>query len=371
MKIIANYLPQFHRIPENDKWWGEGFTDWQSAKNAEPLFEGHYEPRIPLADNYYDLSKVENIRWQTELAKKYGIYGFGIYHYWFNSDVKLLEKPSELIRDNKDIDIHYLFIWDNSSWGRTWTNEKFAVDWVEQTKKQGNAGNGILAKLEYGDEKDWKIHFDYLNTFFEDPRYIKIDGRPVFIIFNQHNKPEILKRMVNCWDQLARGAGYAGIKIIGKKNYRNINISDYQVCYEPAQSALQPDEIFLKILLKIKAKIYHDKRPFFFDYDRVWKRSIKKARRSGKEPWFYSGFVSFDDSPRRGINARIVLNESPKKFERYFTELLKISKRQGKEYVFLTAWNEWGEGAYLEPDQKNRYAYLEAVRNSLKSCRDI
>lgn len=115
-KIIANYLPQFHIIPENSKWWGEGFTDWQAVKKSKPLFAGHVQPRVPIDSHYYHLDDVNEIRWQAQLARKYGVYGFGIYRYWFSSDMKLLEKTAELIRDNPDIDINYLFLWDNTSW---------------------------------------------------------------------------------------------------------------------------------------------------------------------------------------------------------------------------------------------------------------
>ena len=120
-KIIAMYLPQYHQIPENDKWWGEGFTDWVGAKSASSLFEGHEQPKIPMNDNYYDLSKADDIRWQAKLAREYGVYGFGIYHYWFSSSQKLLTKPAELILANKDIDIPFFFAWDNCSWVRTWS----------------------------------------------------------------------------------------------------------------------------------------------------------------------------------------------------------------------------------------------------------
>ncbi|MBQ0066894.1 MAG: glycoside hydrolase family 99-like domain-containing protein, partial [Phascolarctobacterium sp.] len=143
VKVIANYLPQYHRIPENDMWWGEGYTDWVATKNAKPLFEGHRQPRIPLDNNYYDLSDVNTIRWQAQLARKYGVYGFGIYHYWFNSNMQLLQKPAELLLKNKDIDINFMFIWDNSSWIRSWSNIKECNDWAPKfDREQKNTDNG-------------------------------------------------------------------------------------------------------------------------------------------------------------------------------------------------------------------------------------
>lgn len=366
MKIIANYLPQFHRIPENDKWWGEGFTDWKSTREAIPLYEGHIQPKEPINDFYYDLSNIEHIRTQVDLAKKYNIYGFGIYHYWFNSDLHLLDKPPMLIRDNKDLDIHYLFIWDNSSWARTWTNKRFADSWINQEAvNEELCDTGMLAELVYGDEKDWECHFEYLLSFFEDERYIKFDNKPVFAIFNQNNEPKTLKKMINYWDKRAKECGYNGVYVLGKKNYQNINVTEHLLNYEPAQSALQPDNIIKKIYEKFKKYIYKDKSPLFYDYDRTWKIILRKAKKAMNKDEIYSAFIDFDDSPRRGINAKIMKGSSPQKFEKYLTELLKISKNQKKEYIFLTAWNEWGEGAYLEPDKLNGYGYLEAVRKAM------
>lgn len=367
MRIIANYLPQFHRIPENDKWWGRGFTDWVTAQNATPLFKGHREPRIPLNINYYDLSDVKSIRWQADLAGKYGVYGFGIYHYWFSSHLKLLEKPAELLRDHKDIRIHYLFIWDNITWARTWSDKKFKQSWTGSSQEgKVREGDGVLAELVYGNKKEWKEHFDYLNTFFQDPRYIKIHNKPVFAIFNQDNDPGTLRRMIAYWNELAKTYGFNGIMVIGKKNWRHIAISNYQFCYEPHSSTIQPDNIVKKVLLKVRERADLDKRPLVFDYDRAWRRIIRYAERSGEKPVFYSGFVDFDNSPRQGINGSVFLGGSPAKFEKYLTDLLMISHRQGKEYVFLTAWNEWGEGAYLEPDMDYGYKYLEAVKNAVE-----
>ena len=174
VKIIANYLPQYHQIPENDKWWGKGFTDWIAVKKSTPLYDKHRQPKVPLNENYYDLSEVENIRWQAKLAKEYGIYGFGIYHYWFSSEMQLLQKPSELLLENQDIDIHFMFIWDNFTWKRTWSKlangAAYAPAFDGEVKEETNQDNGILAELKYGNEEDWKIHFDYLLKFFKDDR---------------------------------------------------------------------------------------------------------------------------------------------------------------------------------------------------------
>ena len=369
MKIIANYLPQFHRIPENDKWWGDGFTDWVAVKNAKSTYKWQVQPRIPVDDFYYDLSDINTIRWQAELAKQNGIYGFGIYHYWFNSNQMLLQKPAEIIRGSKDIDIKYMFIWDNVSWRRTWEKVKYANDYAP-TFDVNNASNnetGILAEIDYGNREDWKKHFDYLLTFFKDERYIKIDNRPVFIVFCPHSNINVLKEMFKYWNLLAQAEGYSGIFLISRANVTHEIIDEYEVLYEPGYSSLDGDNnLIRKMLVKIKKKFNRmmDK-PDLYHYENCWKRTIKSAKKLDKHHVFYSGFVGFDDTPRRGNKARIIKGDSPEIFEKYFTKLLQLSKEHGKEYVFLTAWNEWGEGAYLEPDIRYGTAYLEAVKRAV------
>ena len=185
VKIIANYLPQFHVIPENSEWWGNNFTDWVAVKKAKPLFKWHNEPRIPLNNNYYSLDNPDSLKWQANLAREYGVYGFGIYHYWFSSSLNLLTKPAELILNNKDIDINFFFIWDNTSWKRTWSVIKRGNDWAPDfdNASSQNKNNGILAELIYGEESDWEKPFNYLLPFFKDSRYIKIDNKPAFAFF--------------------------------------------------------------------------------------------------------------------------------------------------------------------------------------------
>lgn len=363
VKIIANYLPQYHEIPENNKWWGNGFTDWIAVKKATPLFEGHRQPRIPLNNNYYDLSDVENIRWQAKLAKKYGIYGFGFYHYWFSSELNLLQKPSELLLENKDIDIHFMFIWDNFSWKRTWSKLSNGAayapsfDGEMKSNQEVNEKDGVLAELIYGDKIEWKKHFEYLLNFFKDERYIKIDNKPVFSFYQARNNFPLIREMSNYWNELAKENGFAGIMCLSKDILYPVKL-ERRMKYSPFQ--MTTPLLFLKY--KIKSKYYQNKGKIaVWDYDEVWTDILKEAKHSAKDSYL-CGFVNYDDSPRRGQKGRIIIGGSPIKFENYMRELLKISKKQNKEYVFLMAWNEWGEGSYLEPDSENGYAYLEAIR---------
>lgn len=362
IKVIANYLPQYHVIPENNEWWGEGFTDWIAVKKANPLFSGHKQPRIPLNKHYYSLDNAQELRWQADLANKYGVYGFGIYHYWFSSDMNLLSTPAELILSNRDIKINFMFIWDNGSWIRTWSNVRYANTWAPKFDdiKENNGKNGVLAELQYGDEKEWKIHFEYLVKFFIDPRYIKIDNKPIFVFFQPNNDFCTIKSMIDYWDQLAKGYGFDGVLCMSKDGWRGKHL-DYRIRYTPFSPNTFGAGVKNGLNNIISRKLNRIRSA---DYDSYWKYILKDSK-SARKKTFLSGFVDFDDTPRRGKQARMIKGASPEKFEKYIYKLMDISQKQNKEYVFLTAWNEWGEGAYLEPDEDHGYQYLEALKRAV------
>lgn len=358
-KIIAMYLPQFHVIPENSKFWGEGYTDWQAVKKAEVLFKDHYQPRIPLNNNYYDLSDKETIKWQINLAKKYGIYGFGIYHYWFSDNINLLTKPSEIILENKDLDINFCFAWDNISWKRTWSKIK-GSDWgysVDNKMRGKKENSGLLVEYVLGEEKEWKKHYKYVLKFFKDSRYIKINNKPIFIIYH-YNKQ--IEKMAMYWNKLAIKDGLEGIYFIFRNDpIHPVNKKYPQFKYEPASSWL--NTLTERMLNKFFNKFNINRSPRY-SYDKIWQRIINKATKNKNPLLYYGAIVNFDDTPRRGKRARILMKSSPEKFEKYLKMLFTLSCMQKKEYIFLTAWNEWGEGAYLEPDTKNGYSYLKALK---------
>ncbi len=198
-KIFALYLPQFYETKENNAWWGKGYTDWTAVKKSRPLYDGHYQPQIPLRENFYDLTEVSNIRNQAQTARKYGVDGFCIYHYWSKGQL-LMEKPTELLLQNQDIDIEYFLSWANHDFKRTWFD-----------------GDGsYLRKQEYGDDEDIRSHYAYLSQFFKDPRYSKIDNCPVLKIFDVRSIPQF-ERMMAIWTGLAKKDGFDGIYLIAKK----------------------------------------------------------------------------------------------------------------------------------------------------------
>lgn len=368
-KMIAMYLPQYHETPENNKWWGEGFTDWVSVKQSSSLFKDHNQPRVPLNNNYYDLSNVENIRWQAEIAQKYGIYGFAFYHYWFSSEQRTLTRPAELLLEHKDIAMPFCFAWDNVSWIRTWSKfKKKSNAWSpkidEQKEESDNSDNGVLAKFDYGEQKDWKIHFDYLLPFFKDERYIKIDNKPVFIIWTYNQKP-ILTQMCAYWRVLAKENGFDDMYFIGRVvPYDRVKCFDRQFNYEPQFSGWLNKNLFNRIWNKLLDN--HGRTELVqYDYDIVWKRIIRFAKQHRKV--MYGGFVDYDDTPRRGNKGKVVCGATPEKFKTYLKQLFEISCKTKKEFLFLTAWNEWGESAYLEPDTLNGFQYLQAVKEVIEN----
>ena len=364
MKTIAFYLPQFHETPENNKWWGKGFTEWTNMKKAKPLFEGHYQPRVPLNKNYYDLSNPNTIRWQAELAKENGIYGFCLYHYWFNGKL-LLQKPVELLRDNKDIDIHYCLCWANENWTNGWVSDKA----------------NILIEHNFNDRSDWKKHIDYFLSFFNDDRYIKIDGKPVLVIYY----PSLigpLKETLDFWNNEAIKAGHKGITFLyqhpyfyyDKKSHKEY--FDYGIEFEPTFSrmqeykqcnaAIQNCKVKISTFLQTKLHIYiHLKKKELvkFDYDRLWKCILSQEL---DDNLFPGAFVDWDNTPRKGKRGSLVLNANPQKFKYYFKKLIRKTRDVcNKDYIFIFAWNEWAEGGYLEPDEKYKDGYLRSIKEAL------
>ena len=359
MRVLAMYLPQFHRIPENDKWWGEGFTEWTAVKNAKPLFEGHDQPRVPLDENYYDLLDKKTMEWQAGLMHEYGIDGICIYHYWFGNGKKLLEKPAENLLQWKDIDMPFCFCWANETWARTWSNAgKWSKNaWAESLEPERNGDNksyetGILMEQDYGDKNAWIEHFEYLLPFFRDERYIKYDEKPLVLIYKA-TEIDCLKEMLNCWRCLAVNAGFEGIYIIGGGLDRDISDSVDAVYYRAPADLHKLAEKFPNRVRKSAPINYKD----------VWDVILESSPVFDVQP-FFMGIVGYDTSPRQGKKATIYDNSTPEEFERNLYKLMFKNSVYGSGITFINAWNEWGEGMYLEPDTCDGYAYLEAVKSA-------
>lgn len=345
MKILAFYLPQFHTIQENDEWWGKGFTEWTNTKKSKPLFKGHYQPREPLNDNYYDLSDVNVMKWQAKIAQDHGLYGFCYYHYWFNGK-KLLEKPLENMLKDKEVNIPFCFSWANEPWARTWDGRE----------------TDVLMDQKYGGEQEWQKHFNYLLDFFKDARYIKIDNKPMMVIYKTMDIPNV-EIMCEYWNNLAIKNGFNGIYIVetlnGKQNEPIVKNSDAVVEFEPMYTLNHR----YSLLNKIQDKIISLCRGLQLkDYDRVWKDIINRnILKRGDRKVYLGAFVGWDNSARKGSNALIINNSSPTKFSKYYSRQLTKAKNNHSDFIFINAWNEWAEGTYLEADKKYNTQYLKEL----------
>lgn len=355
IKTIAMYLPQYHRVRENDLWWGDGFTDWVAVKKAESLFDGHCQPREPLNDNYYDLMDKPVMQWQANLAQKYHIDGFCFYHYWFKDGRQILEKPAENLLNWKDIQMPFCFSWANETWARSWNNIDIPNNWAnkfETSEMKKNNESGILLKQQYGDEKQWKQHFYYLLPFFKDSRYIKFEGKPLFVIY----RPLLmscLDRMIGYWQELALNEGLPGLYIIGT------NMVKMQENFLDANMLQMPGCIDVSSLPRVSVK---GGAVRCVSYDKIW-QSLLNREISSDGKTLLCGLIDYDNTPRTGTNGMVLMDRTVEKFKKYFDQLLKMSIEHNNSFVFLNAWNEWGESNYLEPDKIAAYSYLEAVKS--------
>lgn len=350
MKVLSMYLPQFHRVKENDEWWGPGFTEWTTVNNATKLYPEHYQPREPKYQ--YDLLEKTAMIQQAELMKEYGIDGFCIYHYYFEDGRKILEKPVENLLLWKDVDIQFCFYWANESWIRSWSNMKGGNSWSEiydTSRKESN--DGVLLRQNYGGKKQWKSHFEYLLPFFQDKRYIRYKNQPVFIIYKPE-EIECLAEMKECWNQLMEERGLPHIYFIGKNT--KCETVDATLLHEPQHALGEINVLPFDNEYGIRAMC---------GYDQVWNEILKTEIDSDRKT-FLGGFVGYDDSPRRGKNGTIILDGTPEKFKEYLIRLFIKAARTKSEFVFLNAWNEWGEGMYLEPDKRWGNGYLQALKDA-------
>lgn len=363
MRVIPFYLPQFHSIPENDEWWGEGFTEWVNVKAAQKFYDWQRQPRIPLNKNYYNLLDEKTQEWQAQLAKEYGVYGFCYYHYWFDGHM-LLEKPMERMLENKNIDLPFCICWANENW----TNA-----WVSPDPK-------VLISQTYGNEDEWESHYRYLSKFFKDSRYIKEDGMPLMIIY----RPEIvpcMNEMIDYWQRLAKDDGFPGLKLA----YQNAGLDfpirrdnsrfDYDIEMQPIYAKLSQNSenkrkiksYILKLLEKFKLEwvvrgANRVKGPKIFDYDEIWHTILDTPAMSNKS--VPCAFVDFDNTSRRKEQGWLFKGVTVEKFREYFKAYAEKAKKEYKtDLMFIFAWNEWAEGGYLEPDEDHKYGYLEAIRD--------
>lgn len=361
MKVMCMYLPQYHTFPENDEWWGKGYTEWVAVKRGRPLFKGHVQPRVPLDNRYYDLKNeaVETWNWQAELARKYGVYGFSVYQYYFKGKT-LMADPLRILLEHPEIDIKYNICWANESWTRTWYG----------------LSSQVLMAQEYGDESDFRAYFDYNLPYFKDERYVKVNNKPVLQIYRSFDIDK-LSKMLECFNKWAIEEGFDGIYTIVGNTAQTLETRteyiDGYYFFEPgytlkhdfsaAHKLCYNASVFLKSMIN---KLIKDENKRFLErgipakwiYDAIEKRDYRENEYPGLIP-------DWDNTPRRSYKGLVYKGTTPQDFERV---LLSLSKKVTDDsFVYINAWNEWGEGAFLEPDENRKYAYLEAVRRCAKN----
>ena len=378
-RIIGLYLPQYHPIPENDEWWGKGFTEWNNVVKARPLFRGHYQPHLPADLGFYDLRLPEVREQQAQLAREAGLEGFCYYHYWFGNGKQLLQRPFEEVLKSGKPDFPFCLCWANH-------------DWTSKTWEKGSSlrRDTMIMKMEYSRE-DYIRHFNYVLPAFRDPRYITVDSKPLFAVWQPKAIPGC-REFIDLWQQLARENGLKGIHFVGQTDNTGKSLGTQKANYYSADMAKDYYQAVLDI-------------GFDAVMSQGYRRAVALAQGRVKMMWNLLTFNSFlplyskmdythlmvnyyveedkwenvyptllpqwDRTPRAGSKTEIVTGSTPEKFQHYTEKAIQLVAKKQPEHqiLFLKAWNEWGEGDYVEPDQRFGHGWLQAIRNAIDKNR--
>jgi hypothetical protein len=354
MRAIAFYLPQYHPIPENDLWWGKDFTEWTNVRNAKPLYAGHKQPRVPGELGYYDLRDAGTRKAQAEMARAAGISGFCYWHYWF-SGKRLLERPFAEVLQSGEPDFPFCLGWANESWSGIW---------------HGNPEKTLMEQNYLGPE-DEERHFRLLEKAFHDPRYMTIDGRPIFYVYKPRRIPECA-RFVDHWQNLAVKAGLKGIYFVGEDVYIDDDPWDYKLNGFDAVVPNSPGVSFLRLAKKrfmpryLFPRLIHKflKHPVLHKYEDFIEHNQVDP---GHDNFYPSVVPNWDNTPRVGRRGFVLAGVSPELFREQLQRAVQLLENRSvdRRVIFVKSWNEWAEGNYLEPDQDNGNAYLDICRDVL------
>ena len=353
-RVIAFYLPQFHPIPENDEWWGPGFTEWRNVARARALFRGHYQPRIPADLGFYDLRVPETRQAQADLARSHGVEAFCYWHYWF-AGRRILERPFVEVVRSKEPDFPFCLGWANESWTGIWHGLR----------------DKILVEQTYPGVDDYTAHFHNLLPAFADPRYLTVDGKPLFYIYRPRALPEP-RRFTDLWRDLAVKAGFKGFYLVGESRSdwdprgdgydASVDTSLFSLAWR--SSWRQPAQRLRWEWKQLRG------RPTIYSYADVCEAFV--IDRAGAAPHVTSHLPllpDWDNSPRSGVNGLVLRDSTPDLFRRQVRRALSIGRDAPAEHrlLFLKSWNEWAEGNYVEPDLRFGHGYLEALRDELEA----
>ncbi len=360
-RVIAIYLPQYHPIPENDEVWGKGFTEWTNVAQAKPLFKGHYQPRIPKDFGFYDLRMPEVRDMQAEYARKAGIEGFMYWQYYFGNGKKLLERPFEEVLASGKPDFPFCLGWANHSWQTlTWKRDA--------SKKEGKT---MIMEQRYDGEQQYIDHFLYNLPAFKDQRYMTVDGKPIFVIWNPLDHPEEIALLIRIWRKCAIENGLKGIHFVAQQgmglSVKEILDMGFDAVFQnrtyPAQEEYKGYWGWRILNFLSRMKFLHVLKKY--DFAKLSKYLVtEEAKQKEVYPTLLSGY---DRSPRAGANAFIYYNFTPETWRTHIRQVLNIidGKPKDSNIVMLKSWNEWGEGNYMEPDLKYGTAMLDVLSDEL------
>ena len=350
VRAFAWYLPQFHPIRENDAWWGKGFTEWTNVGKAMPLFPAHVQPRVPADLGYYDLRIADVMAEQAALARRFGFEGFAVYYYWFAGH-RLLERPVDNLLERPDIDFPFFLCWANENWTRRWDG----------------AENEVLMKQEHSSEDDLAMIAD-IARYMQDPRYVRIGGKPLFVVYRPGLLPEVSRTLAR-WRAHCREAGIGEIVIGAVVSFGYSSASadgfDLEIEFPPHN---------LTKLRQVTSDVMSDAKGFsghVFDYDSYVEEAAKPGR-DGTCPQIRGIMPQWDNTARRGQRATIFHGSTPARFQRLFEEITEDTLERNApdhQVVIVNAWNEWAEGTYMEPDASWGHAYINAASRALTGKR--
>ncbi len=353
-RVIAFYLPQFHPIPENDEWWGKGFTEWTNVAKAKPLFRGHYQPRVPADLGFYDLRVPETREAQAALAREHGIEAFCYYHYWF-AGRQILERPFSEVLKSGHPDFPFCLCWANQSWTGIWHG----------------APNRILVEQTYPGVEDHRRHFDSLMRAFSDPRYLRVDDKPLFVVYNPKELPD-LARVTDLWRNMAIRAGLPGLFLIAE--HKSPHWDARSMGFDASVTVRLPDRradlasatTWMNPLSKLRYRLDDVRRlPTIHQYGDVIGDLVSDPVPNTES--FPCVIPDWDNTPRSGAKGLVLQGSTPELFRTHLRNALRrvADAPPQRRLVFVKSWNEWAEGNYLEPDLRHGRAYLQIVRDEL------
>jgi hypothetical protein len=352
-RVIAFYLPQYYPTETNDKYWGKGFTEWSNVCKARPLFRGHYQPHIPADLGFYDLRLKETRLAQAEMAKEYGIEGFCYYHYWFGNDRRELERPFQEVLESGEPDFPFMLCWANESWHKKFWN------------KDGVFSKKLIVEQQYNGIDDYTNYFYSLLPAFKDSRYMKVENKPMFMIYKPLDFPDF-NIFIELWKKLAKNNGFDGFYFIGQStDYEEDGELIFNKGFDSINT-VRLDDIhkrrnhILRGFYKLYRTIFNV--PLCYNYSKVKDYFITEIEK--QENVIPTIIPNYDHTPRSGRNGYVYINSTPELFGKsvkYAIEAIK-NKPQNKQIIFIKSWNEWGEGNYLEPDLIWKDKYLLEIK---------